>query len=82
MRQLETDMNIITNTLWGDTESTQVVRYVELSLDADSRTSQGTHNAHLALGRLLEVLAEKGILTAPDITQVASYRDDSATFEP
>jgi len=75
-------MNIITNTLWGATESAHIVRYVELALDADGRTLQGTYNAHRALGRLLEVLAKKGILTAPDITQVARYRDDSATFEP
>jgi len=75
-------MNIITNTLWGATESANVARYVELSLDADGRTFQGTRNAHRALGRLLEVLAEKGILTAPDITEIARYRDDSATFEP
>jgi|LakMenE01Jun11ns_1017448.scaffolds.fasta_scaffold8342023_1 hypothetical protein len=35
-----------------------------------------------AFGRLVEVLAEKGVLSAPEVYRVAKgYHNDSATFE-
>lgn len=35
-----------------------------------------------AIGRLVAALAEKGVLTAPDVYRIAKgYHNDSATFE-
>jgi len=48
------------------------------AVEAAAREAQ---NCSKAIGNLLELMAEKGMLTAPDVTSIVDYyRRDDATF--
>lgn len=80
-------MKIKTNT-YGRNTGYEVESWVD-SVLSDARHDGSAERAQdvaygcaAAIGRLVAVLAEKGILTAPEVHRVAmGYHDDSATFD-
>jgi len=80
-------MKIHTST-WEKERDETVAQYAERCLDGRDYESgqlesigRGTENNRCAIGRLLELLATKGMLTAPEITCIAQgYENADAKF--
>lgn len=81
-------MKIKTTSYCGKLYIQTVTQYAERCLDgSDYGTGQieaierGNENNSRAIGRLLELLATKGLLTAPEVTWVVEkFRNDNAKF--
>lgn len=73
---------------YENTESLNIEYYAEYSLDGQSYDSgqveaatATSRNNSRAIGRLLDLMASKGMFTAPEITRVIEgYENKEATF--
>ena len=81
-------MDIRTTEFGGKLRTDDTAAYVERKLNgSDYERGQieeleaGLNNSHKALGRLITLLAQKDLLTAPEITEIVQgYQDTEADF--
>lgn len=82
------DMIITLPSPYENTKSLNIESYAEHSLDGCSydtgqleAAAATSRNNSRAIGRLLDLMASKGLLTAPEITQVVEgYENREASF--
>jgi hypothetical protein len=81
-------MKIRATSTWEKEREETVAQYAERCLDGSDYESgqieaigRGNEKNSRAIGRLLELLATKGLLTAPEVTRVVeSYENADAKF--
>jgi hypothetical protein len=81
-------MKIRATSTWEEEGDETVAQYAERCLDGSDYESgqleaigRGNENNSRAIGRLLELLAIKGILTAPEVTGIVeNYQNADARF--
>ncbi len=80
---------IIKTTDWlGRSQTDDVASYVEHALSSDGwddggaleRANRRANHSIAALSRLVDVLAERGVLTAEEVATIAGGRPDGARF--
>ncbi len=79
-------MHIKTKSPFEKEQTQSVAYYVERKLEgrADGRlesAAESAHNAAKALGRLVELLAERGVLDADDVVLIAGGFSTEASLE-
>jgi len=70
---------------WNGKKEMSVSQYIEQQLSSDrdgatERAQENADNSQSALARLCEILADKGILSAKDITVIACNFERDAKF--